>query len=90
MFNGLDIDATWSLFHSIMLQLIDKYVPTSSIKLAGPRPMWMNSAALKFVKQKRKAWMKYKATRLRTDFIAYIPSTEICLLMSLKEIYLHM
>ena len=45
MFNGLDIDATWSLFHSIMLQLIDKYVPTSSIKLAGPKPMWINSAA---------------------------------------------
>ena len=28
LFNGLDIDATWSIFHSTMLQLIDKYVPT--------------------------------------------------------------
>ena len=68
---GLDINATWSLFHSIMLQLIDKYVPTSLIRPVGPRPMWMNSAALKAVKQKRRAWMKYKATRLRSDFIVY-------------------
>ena len=74
MFNGLDIDTTCMVpipLH-MMLQLIDKYVPTSSIK--GPRPMWMNSTALKSVnsvKQKRKAWMKYKATRLRSDFIAY-------------------
>ena len=33
--------------------------------------MWMNSTVLKSVKQKHKAWMKYKATRLRSDFIAY-------------------
>ena len=55
LFNGLDINATWSIFHSTMLQLIDKYVPTILISSPGPRPMWMNSATLKAVKQKRKA-----------------------------------
>ena len=77
MFNGLDSGTTWSLFHSIMLQLIDKqlnYVHTSFIIPTGPRPMWMimSSAVLKSVKQKHKAWMKYKATRLRS----HIPSTK--------------
>ena len=33
--------------------------------------MWMNSAALKAVKQKCKAWMKYKATRQMSNFVAY-------------------
>ena len=51
--------------------MFDKYVPTSSIKSAGLRLMWINSAALKSVKQKCKALMKYKATRLMSDFIAY-------------------
>ena len=66
-----------------MLQLIDKSVPTSLIKPAGPRPMWLNSATLKSVKQKHKAWMKYKATRLKFDFIvySYVLKAEICLLM---------
>ena len=71
LFNGLDIDATWSIFHSTMLQLINKYVPTILISSPGPRPMWMNSATLKAVKQKRKAWMKYKATRQISDFVTY-------------------
>ena len=71
LFNGLDIDATWSIFHSTMLQLIDKYVPTILISPSGPRPMWMNSATLKAVKLKRKAWMRYKATRRISDFVAY-------------------
>ena len=62
LFNGLDIDTTWSLFHSTMLHLIDKYVQTQLINLSGPKPMWMNSTTLKAVKQKHKAWMKYKAT----------------------------
>ena len=39
LFEGLDIDATWSLFHSIMLQLIDKYVPIQLISPSGPKPM---------------------------------------------------
>ena len=71
LFNGLDIDAIWSIFHSTMLQLIDKHVPTILISLSGPRPMWMNSATLKAVNLKRKAWMKYKATRRISDFVAY-------------------
>ena len=52
-----------------MLQLIDKYVPTILISPPGPRPMWMSSATLKAVKQKRKAWMKYKATGQISDFV---------------------
>ena len=71
LFNGLDIDTTWPLFHSTMLHLIDKYVPTQLISPSGPKPMWMNSATLKAVKQKRKAWMKYNATKRMSDFITY-------------------
>lgn len=34
--------------------------------------MWMNSAALKLgCEQKCKSWMKYKATRQRSDFATY-------------------
>ena len=71
LFNGLDIDATWSLLHSTMLHLIDKYVPTQFIGSPGPKPMWMNSTTLKAVKQKRKAWMKYKTTKRMSGFVAY-------------------
>ena len=54
-----------------MLHLIDKHVPTQFISPSGPKPMWMNSATLKVVKQKRKAWMKYKATKWMSDFVTY-------------------
>ena len=71
LFNGLDIDTTWSLFHSTMLHFIDKYIPTQLISPSGPKPMWMNSATMKAVKQKRKTLMKYKATKWMSDFVTY-------------------
>ena len=77
LFKGLDIEAMSSLFHSTMLQLIDDYIPTQPISSSGPKPMWMNSAASKAVKQKRKAWLKYKATKRMSDFVAYTKFTAV-------------
>ena len=67
LFEGLDTENIWQLFHSKLLSLIDKYIP---IQLVEPnsKPKWLNSFALKTIKQKYKAWNTYKATHLQSDY----------------------
>ena len=54
LFEGLNTEEMWSLFHSKLLFLIDKYIPTQTFE-PNSRPKWLNSSTLKAIKQKHKA-----------------------------------
>ena len=76
LFEGLDAENMWHLFHSKLLSLIDKYIP---IQLVEPnsKPKWLNSFALKTIKQKHKAWNTYKSTHWQSDYVLYTTKRNI-------------
>jgi len=76
LFEGLDTENMWQLFHSKLLSLIDKYIPIQSVE-PNSKPMWLNSFALKTIKQKRKAWNTYKATHRQSDYVLYTTKRNI-------------
>ena len=66
----------WSVFHTKILSLINKYIPTCIFK-PNSKPKWLDSSTLRLIKKKHKAWNTYKATRRHTDFILYTKSRNI-------------
>jgi len=66
LFEGLDIENMWQLLHSKLLSLIDKYIPIQTV-MHNSKPKWLNSFALKTIKQKHKACNTYKATHQQSD-----------------------
>ena len=61
VFGSLDMQTIWSIFHSKMLLLIDKYIP-SCIFRSNVKTKWLNLSTLKLIKRKHKARNTYKAT----------------------------
>ena len=55
IFENLNMQCMWSVFHSKVLLLIDKYIPTRIFK-SYSKPKWLDSSTLKLIKQKHKAW----------------------------------
>ena len=48
LFEGLNTEKMWLLFHSKLLFLIDKYVPTQTFE-SNSKPKWLNSSTLKAI-----------------------------------------
>ena len=76
LFEGLNTEKMWLLFHSKLLFLIDKYVPTQTFE-SNSKPKWLNSSTLKAIKQKHKAWNTYKATHHHVDYLSYTTKRNI-------------
>ena len=76
IFENLNTQCMWSVFHSKVLLLIDKYIPTCIFK-SNSKPKWLDSSTLKLIKQKHKAWNTYKATQHYADFISYTRSKNV-------------
>ena len=52
LFNGLNTESMWSVFHSRPFNLIDLYVPVQ-ITSYKPKHKWFNSSVSKAIKQIR-------------------------------------
>ena len=73
LFQDLNVSAMWEIFHSKLLYLMNKYIPSinfSSTKVRS-HPLWLNKEILRVIKLKHKAWNKYLITRQKSDFDAY-------------------
>ena len=73
LFQDLNVSAMWEIFHSKLLYLMNKYIPSinfSSTKVRS-HPLWLNKEILRDIKLKHKAWNKYLFTRQKSDFDAY-------------------
>jgi len=84
LFEGLNTDEMWSLFHSKLLFLIDKYIPTQKFQ-PNSRPKWLNSSTLKAIKQKHKAQNTYKATHRHDDYVTYTTKRNIAAAAAVKR-----
>ena len=73
LFQDLSISAMWEVFHSKLLYLMDKCIPSVNFSSAKARsyPLWLNKEVLRVVKSKHKAWNKYLFTRKKSDYDAY-------------------
>ena len=54
----------------------DKYIPIQTVE-PNSKPKWLNSFALKTIKQKHKAWNTYKATHQQSDYVLYTAKRNI-------------
>ena len=71
LFTELSIDSMWACFYSRFKVLLDKYVPVSSTASSNTSKPWLTKLVLKKIKQKRKAWSKYRSTYLQRDYLEY-------------------
>ena len=71
LFAELSVDNMWACFYSRFKVLLDKYVPVSSTASGNTSTPRLTKLVLKKIKQKRKAWSKYRSTYLQRDYLEY-------------------
>ena len=60
----------WNLFKTIIESEIEEYVPLVK-KYTKSRPNWPSKRILKLVRRKKKAWKRYRQTRVVSDWNSY-------------------
>ena len=80
LFKDLDTVELWGIFHSELLCLIDKYVPTNNFSSAKghSHPAWLNREVSKAIKAKHKAWNRYHFTHQTADYQTYSKARNHC------------
>lgn len=71
LFADLSVENMWACFYSRFKILLDKYIPVSSTAPGSSKPPWLTKLVLKKIKQKRKAWFKYRSTCLQKHYLEY-------------------
>ena len=63
----------WDFFHSKYIYLRDLFVPSATLlDKDSTCPPWLNHGVVKMLRKKHKAWIRYKMTRQKSDFLSYI------------------
>ena len=70
MLEDKDVNEMWSLIRSKIEQLTDENVPNSLVRNNND-PKWMNGEIRKCLKEKKKAWKRYKMTKTERDKDVY-------------------
>jgi Reverse transcriptase (RNA-dependent DNA polymerase)/Endonuclease-reverse transcriptase len=70
LFENKSVDQMWSLFKDIVLSLTEQYVPLKE-EFKKRKGHWITNATIKVMKQRSRAWKKYRQFQSYTSFEEY-------------------
>lgn len=62
------VDDAWTFFHSEITNVINKHAPMKTSRAEGRHLPWISSNLTSLLKQRDKAWAKYRSSKDSTDW----------------------
>ena len=66
-----DVDVAWSVWKSIVYEIIKRHVPLRTVRTSCKNKYWWNSDLRKLSRKKERLWSRAKRTRSQGDWSAY-------------------